>query len=200
MPNANYQDPGLAKIGNGREDLPYTFAATQPSSGLITYELQGDPNSASYSVRIKLNSVVVTITDANAYGSLEIGSFYAAATANHSVENAVASFAFTKSDDASINDAATSTKWAIGTAAASNITLSSTMVDILPKTAISAWTANAASGSAYMTTKKFINSATPKIYLNFGFETNTDIDADGTITVTGELVLHCNSLRVDTTT
>lgn len=200
MANVNYQDPGMFKIGNGREDLPYTFSATQPTSGLISYELQGEQNGSAYTVRIKFSSVVVTITDALAYGSLEIGSLYAAATANHSVENAVASLAFTKSADASINDAATTCKWAVGTAAASNITLSSTMVDILPKTAISAWTANAATGSAYMTTKKFINSATPKLYLNFGFETNTDIDADGTITVSGELVLHCNSLRADSTT
>lgn len=92
-----------------------------------------------------------------------------------------------------INDNASLT-WALGTATASSITLASAMVDLLPKTtkllagAVDAFTT--ASTAALAASAVFDGTATAKdAFLNFGFETNTDIDADGNLSVTGSLTL-----------
>lgn len=132
-----------------------------------------------------------TITDALAYLGTKIYDFpegrimFLGSTAS-------LQFAVTSDRTATINDNASLT-WALGTAAASNITLATTMVDLLPKTTkvlAAATTAlnTASTGALASTPSHFDGTGTAKdMYLNFGFETNTDIDADGTLTVTGSI-------------
>lgn len=84
--------------------------------------------------------------------------------------------------------------WSLGTATASNVTLSSTMVDLLPKQdkTLSATDAelNTASTGALAAAAQFNGTATAvDLFLNGSFPTTTDIDADGTMTATGTITV-----------
>lgn len=196
MSQLNTQHFTSAVIRLPHNDISDVFSVTQPSSGRIEAKRCGSPHSPTFQVRLKFSDVVVSVTDANAYGGIEILSL--AANANHNIMNAAASLTFLKSSGIDTN--ATSTKWAVGTATASNATLSSTMVNVIPKTAIADFTVAAVSATGYLTTPFVVQGSAVKLYLNFGLETNTDIDADATITVNGELVININSVYADRTT
>ncbi len=132
------------------------------------------------------------ITDALAYGSSKLYDF---PEGRILVLGATSSLAFAVTTDraTTINDSASLT-WALGSAAASNITLSATMVDLLPKTtkalagAVDAFTT--ASTAALAASAQFDGTGTAKdAYLNFGFETNTEIDGNGTLSVSGTITI-----------
>jgi hypothetical protein len=150
-------------------------------------------NGSLHTVVLTFAAASFTITDALAYLGTKI---YALPEGRIMFLGSTASLQFAVTSDRSttINDSASLT-WALGTVAASNITLSSTMVDLLPKTtkvlAAATTALNTASTGALATTPAhFDGTGTSKdMYLNFGFETNTDIDADGTMTVTGTIKL-----------
>ncbi len=79
---------------------------------------------------------------------------------------------------------------ALGTVAASNVALSSTMVDLLPETAFtSSATINVAGtavSAALVAGAQFDGTTTAKdMYLNTGYETTTDVDANATQTISG---------------
>ncbi|MCK5604708.1 hypothetical protein KAR91_22655 [Candidatus Pacearchaeota archaeon] len=82
---------------------------------------------------------------------------------------------------------------ALGTVAASNVALSSTMVDLLPETAFtSSATINVAGtavSAALAASAQFDGTTTAKdMYLNTGYETTTDVDGDATQTISGTVV------------
>jgi len=87
----------------------------------------------------------------------------------------------------------------LGTAAASNVSLTSTMVDLLPSTAYTTSTtinvAAAAVKAALAAAAQFDGTTTAKdMYLNSAYATTTDVDADATQTWTGSIVVTWLSL------
>jgi hypothetical protein len=83
---------------------------------------------------------------------------------------------------------------AVGTAAASNVSLTSTMVDLLPSTAFVTSTVinepAAAVGAALAASAHFDGHSSHKdVYLNSAFATTTDVDADATMTWAGNITI-----------
>lgn len=139
---------------------------------------------------ITLSALEIAVTDTNAYGSQKVYDFPAGRILVLGVTGSI-QWAVTSDRTTTINASAGLT-WALGSAAASNATLATTMVDLLPKTSktlsASAAALNTASTGALASSAPFDGTATAiDAYLNVGFETATDIDADGTLTATGTL-------------
>lgn len=93
-----------------------------------------------------------------------------------------------------INDNA-AMDWSLGTVTASNVTLATTMLDIAPKAdhtldgAVAAYTAYV--NSQLAASAQFDGTGTAKdLFLNVSFPTATDVDADGTLKVSGVIDLH----------
>jgi|SRR5882762_9200584 len=145
---------------------------------------------------LTLTDMQIPVTDALAYGSQKIYDF---PEGRINIQGVVANLQWgVVGARTTINDSASLT-WAIGTVAASNITLSSTMVDLLPKQTkvLSAATTayNTAQGAALAASAQFDGTGTAKdAILNVGFETNTDIDADGILKVSGTVVITWQAL------
>lgn len=83
---------------------------------------------------------------------------------------------------------------ALGTATASNVSLTGTMVDLLPSTAFtSSATINVAGtavSAALAAAAQFDGTSTAKdMYLNTAYATTTDVDADATQTISGTIVI-----------
>jgi hypothetical protein len=82
---------------------------------------------------------------------------------------------------------------ALGTAAASNVSLTSTMVDLLASTAFASSTVINTGGTAVgglLAPAQFDGHTTAKdLYLNSAFATALDVDADGTQTWTGVITI-----------
>ena len=83
---------------------------------------------------------------------------------------------------------------ALGSAAASNVSLTSTMVSFLPTTAFtSSATVNVAGTAvkaALAASAQFDGTTTPvPVYLNTAYATTTDVDGDATQTISGTIVL-----------
>lgn len=81
----------------------------------------------------------------------------------------------------------------LGTVAASNVALASTMVDLLPETAFtSSATINVAGTAvtaALASSAQFDGTSTAKVmYINTGYESTTDVDGDATQTLSGTVV------------
>jgi hypothetical protein len=149
-------------------------------------------NGVVHKTVFTLNALSVPVTDALAYASRQLYDFPEGRILVLGVTGSL-QWAVTTDRTTTINDSA-ALKWALGTAAASNITLSGTMVDLLPKTAVTLSAAaaalNTASSAALAASAQFDGTSTAKdALLNVGFETNTDIDADGTLTATGQITL-----------
>ena len=82
----------------------------------------------------------------------------------------------------------------LGTATASNVSLTSTMVDLLPTTAFtSSATINVAGtavSAALAASAQFDGTGTAKpVYLNTAYATTSDVDADATQTISGTIVI-----------
>lgn len=141
---------------------------------------------------LTLTDMALTVTDALAYASQKVYDFpegrllVLGATAN-------LRFGVTSDRASTINDSA-AMDWSVGTAAASNATLATTMLDLIPKVdhtldgAVDAYTALA--GGALAASAQFDGTGTAKdAYLNVSFPTGTDIDADGTLKVSGTITI-----------
>ncbi|WP_027052508.1 hypothetical protein [Mesorhizobium erdmanii] len=92
-----------------------------------------------------------------------------------------------------INDGA-ALNWSLGSVAASSATLAGTMVNVLASTARTLDGAGAALSTAstadIAAAATLDGTATPvDLYLNLAFATGTDIDADGTLAITGMVTL-----------
>jgi flagellar basal body rod protein FlgG len=83
---------------------------------------------------------------------------------------------------------------ALGTATASNVSLTSTMVDLLPSTAFASSTtinvAGTAVSAALAAAAQFDGTSTAKdVYLNTAYATTTDVDGNATQTISGTVVI-----------
>jgi len=167
------------------EDMPLSGT---PTAGKIAAQHCGGKVRTTV---LTLNAVPVAVTDASAYANIQvydfpkgriqilgvIGSLYWAVTTARTT----------------INDSASLT-WALGTVVASNITLATTMIDLAAKAtkvlAAATTALNTISETALSASVQFDGSGTAKdMFLNVGFETNTDIDGDGTLTATGTITI-----------
>lgn len=83
---------------------------------------------------------------------------------------------------------------ALGTATASNVSLTGAMVDLLPSTAFTSSAtinvAGAAVAAALAAAAQFDGTGTAKdVYLNTAYATTTDVDADATQTISGTVTI-----------
>ena len=134
----------------------------------------------------------VPVTDALAYASQKLFDF---ADGKVRIKGGTArlQFAVPTARASTINDNAALT-WSLGSAAASSATLSGAMANVLASTGrtldgvgaalSSASTADIAAASTLDGT-----AAPADLYLNLAFATGSDIDADGTLAVTGTVTL-----------
>lgn len=210
MANANYQDASRGVICNPNEDIAALWTANQPSdpaNGRFSVRCS-DPYSPTTQIRIRFRDVKLTVTDSLAYAGLQIGSLNASLLSYHSVQTAFCNLVLTKNGDAGINDAATTVTFGVGTATASNVTLATTMQNILPVTTVkttetgstAGWTGQTGYARLGALPALGINSATPNIFFNIGITTGTDIDADAVVTINGELVLNVQSIGANNST
>lgn len=141
-------------------------------------------------LRLTMTATPVDLVEADSYGSTLL---YTMPEGRIYVVGAVATLAILTTDlrSSNINDNST-IDWAVGTAAASNVALTSTMVDLVAMENEKAF--HATSITAYSTTTSsvlaapavFDGTTTPiPVYLNFGFSDVADIDADTTIYCNG---------------
>lgn len=161
-----------------------------PAGTNVTAEERG--NSIIHQTVLSLVATPMTVTDALAYASQKIYDFPEGRIA---ILGSTASLAFTTTSDlaTTINSAA-NMDWSVGSAAASNITLATTMLDLVPKvdnpTSTTINVAAAATAGALAATAQFDGTATAlDAYLNVAFPTNTEIDADGTFVISGTITI-----------
>lgn len=169
-----------------------TAPATAGTSPIATAVVTHPTNSPVMQSLITLSAAPVSVTDANAYGGTKILDFPEGRILILGVTASV-QWAVTTDRTTTINDNASLT-WGLGTATASNATLTGTMVDLLPKTtkvlSVATTGLNTASTAALAASAHFDGTSTAKdAYLNAAFETDTDIDGDGTLTATGTILV-----------
>lgn len=141
---------------------------------------------------ITLTAMPITVTSALKYASQKLFDF---AAGKIRVKGGTASLAFavTSTRASTINDNAAA-DWSLGTAAASATALATTMVDVIAKQdktldgAAAAYTTAQAADVAAAATHDGTSSA-KDLYLNVAFPTATDVDADGTLAVTGTITI-----------
>lgn len=149
--------------------------------------------SGGFQVVLTLSAMQIAVTDALAYASQKLLDL-PAGRVEFKGGTASLAFAVLTTRASTINDNA-AMDWSLGSAAASNVTLGSTMVDLIAKQdktldgAVAAYTtAQAANGAS---PAFFDGTGTAMdVYLNVSFPTGTDIDADGTLAVTGTITLN----------
>jgi hypothetical protein len=170
------------------------YTSTDPAgaaTGALATEY-GDPQNIVHKTVLTFNALAFTVTDALAYYGTKIYDF---PQGRILVLGCTGSLAFTTTSTiASTINSAANMDWALGTATATNITLDTTMVDILPKvdnpTSTVINVAAAATVGALAASAQFDGTTTPiDVFLNVSFPTNTEIDADGTMTVSGTITL-----------
>jgi hypothetical protein len=152
---------------------------------------------------ITLTDSAMTITDALAYASQQIYDFPAG---NIRFLDCVATITMkTTSAIASTLNSGATISWGVGTAAASSLTLATTMMNAMPgsgesvNTFTSSTTINVAAAAdtgilSHTATARGLAGAdgtgTPvDLYLNIAVPTNTEIDADATVTITGTITI-----------
>jgi len=146
----------------------------------------------AYRTVFTFNGMQITVTDALAYASQKLFDF---APGKIRIKGGTASLAFAvlTARAGTINDSA-AMDWSLGSVAASSITLASTMVDVIAKQdktldgAVAAYTTAQAADVASAATFDGTTTAMD-LFLNIGFPTNTEIDADGTLAVSGTITL-----------
>jgi hypothetical protein len=141
---------------------------------------------------LTLAAVPVAVADADAFGSAQLYDFPAGRILILGVTGTL-QWAVTSARASTINDSASLT-WSLGTAEASSGTLADTMVDLLPKAtkvlAAATTALNTASTNALASSAQFDGTGTAvDAFLNVGFETDTQIDGDGTLTATGSITI-----------
>ena len=134
----------------------------------------------------------LAVTDALAYAGTKVYDFPAGRihvlSASSSIQAAI------KSDPATTINASAAMDYSFGTVTASSTTLATTMVDIVPKVdiplAATIDTLSTAATGLLGAAATFDGTITPvDVYLNVAFPTDTEIDADGTLEITGSLTI-----------
>ena len=149
-------------------------------------------SGGTYRTVFTLTAMAITVTDALAYASQKLFGFAAGKIRIKGGTSSLA-FAVTSARAGTINDSA-AMDWALGTAAASSVTLATTMVDVIAKQdqtldgVDAAYTTAQAADVAAAATHDGTSSAID-IFLNVSFPTGTEIDADGTLAVTGTITV-----------
>lgn len=151
---------------------------------------------------LHFSAVALAITDALAYSGQKVWTFPAGII---NVYGAIGSMTFTTTSAiAGTLNSGVLVSWGIGTVTASNIVLSTTMQNLIPGTGIAVvnFTSSTVINVAPAVSNSFLQSSTPglstiprfdgtttavALFLNLGVPTITDIDADATLTVTGEV-------------
>jgi len=146
----------------------------------------------SYRTVFSFNAMPVPVTDALAYAAQKIFDFL---DGKVRIKGGTArlQFAVLTTRASTINDNAALT-WSLGSVAASSATLAGTMVNVLASTGRTLDGAGAALSTAstadIAAAATLDGTVTPvDLYLNLAFATGTDIDADGTVAVTGAITL-----------
>lgn len=188
-------------IGIDRPPTSDTVGTIVSKSGLSCVEYGG--NGIVRKTTFTLTAVGITITDALAYASQQLYDFPAG---NIRFLDCVGSIAMTTTSTiaSTLNSGAT-ISWGVGTAAASSNTLATTMQNAMPgsgeavNTFTSSTTINVAAAAdtgilAHTATARGLAGAdgtsTPvDLFLNIAVPTNTEIDADATVTITGTIEL-----------
>lgn len=181
---AAYDSTSLASV------ITNTAAAGAVNGATVSAAEYGD--GVVHKTVLTLAATPLTVTDALAYAGVKVYDFPEGRLHVLGV-TASLQWAVTSARVSTINDSASLT-WGLGTATASNATLATTMVDLLPKTtkvlAAAAAALNTASTAALAAAAQFDGTGTASdAFLNAAFETGTDIDADGTMTATGTITI-----------
>ena len=141
---------------------------------------------------IAFTARALAVTDALAYAGTKVFDF---PEGRIYILGAIGSLRFGISTDPTTTiNASADLDWSLGTVTASSITLASTMVDLIPKVdaplAAAQTTLNTATAGTLAAAAFFDGTVTPvDAFLNVSFPTNTQIDADGTLAVTGTISL-----------
>lgn len=146
----------------------------------------------AYRTVFSFNAMPVPVTDALAYASQKLFDFI---DGKIRIRGGTArlQFAVLTTRASTINDNAALT-WSLGSTAASTPALALTMINVLAATGRTLDGAGAALSSASVAdvaaAQTLDGTVTPvDLYLNLAFAIGTDIDADGTIAVTGTITL-----------
>lgn len=149
-------------------------------------------NGTVQKTTLTLAATPLAITDASAFGNVQLYDFPAGRILILGTTASI-QWAVTSDRTTTINLNA-AFDWALGTAVASNVTLATTMVDLLPKQdktlSVADAGLNTASTGALAASAQFDGTGTAvDMYLNGAFPTTTDIDGDGTMTATGTVTV-----------
>jgi hypothetical protein len=163
---------------------------TRPATGSITVE----PKQAGPFIQLKftLDNVPQSVVDGTEYQSSLVYTF---PEGRISVLGVTATLQQkTTSALATTLNASSTGAISLGTAAASNVSLTGTMVDLLPSTAFtSSATVNVAGtavSAALAASAQFDGTSSAKaMYLNTAYATTTDVDGNATQTISGTIVL-----------
>lgn len=160
-----------------------------PKAGL-TCQVSG--NGYGYSMVFTMTNMKVTVTDALAYAGQQLFDFV---QGKIRIKGGVSTFTFgvDTARASTINDSASLT-WGIGSVAASSITLAGTMqnvVAITTRTLTGAGALPSPASAADVVAAATLDGTSTAIdlFMNFAFATNTEIDADGILSVNGKLIL-----------
>lgn len=165
-------------------------AVTQPATGSIGFKVE--QFGPLYQITLSLDNVPQAVTNGTEFQSTLLYTFPegrinvmgVTATLQQKTTSAIAS---------TLNSGVTGAV-ALGTAAASNVSLTGTMVDLLPSTAFTTSTTinvpGTAVSAALAASAQFDGTSSAKVMrLNSAYATTTDVDADATQTWSGTIVL-----------
>jgi len=187
MAHRLYQNNGSVQF---TDNIASVGAPKQPASGSVSaVHEQFGPICKTV---LTLNNVAQTVTNGTEYQSTQIYDFPAGRLLVLGVTASLQQK--TTSALASTINASVTGAISLGTAAASNVALTSTMADLLPSTAFtSSATVNVAGtavGAALAASAHFDGTSTAKdLYLNTAYATTTDVDGNGTQTISGTITI-----------
>lgn len=169
-----------------------------PDAVIGNVAVAGDDGGALRQLTLTLTDVPLSITDALAYGSVKLLTLPAGYVNVLGCTVPKLTFKTTSAIATTLNAAAV-LQWGLGTAAASAITLATTMINITPGTgttpgaAVASSTINVGVDATpnALAAATLLNGSTTAlaIFLNVGVTTATEIDGDATLTVSGTVVL-----------
>ncbi len=182
----------LQNIGSFRitDNEAIRGAVTQPASGSIV--VKAEQFGAFNYTRLTLDNVAQAVVNGTEYQSNKIYTFPEGRILVLGV-TATLRQKTTSALDSTLNASSTGAI-ALGTVAASNVSLTSTMENLLPSTAFtSSATVNVAGtavSAALAASAQFDGTTTPTpVYLNTAYATTADVDADATQTISGTVNL-----------
>lgn len=167
-------------VGTVPQSLQSTCVATETGDGVI------------HQTTLTLTDLAQAVTNGTEYQGTKIYDFPAGRILVLGVTASIAQK--TTSTIASTLNSGVTGALAVGTATASSTTLNSTMANLLPSTAYTTSTtidvAAAAVGGALASSAQFDGTSTPvDVYINTAYATTTDVDADATQTLTGNVTI-----------